>query len=83
MTDSWNVLLDAVPSVLAELIVAILVVVAAKLVSANEISPNATSAREKFMAKAFVIFIGLTDCLFYNNCHFADYRHYCKHIPEK
>jgi hypothetical protein len=41
------VLLDAVPSVVAELIVAILVVVAAKLVSANEISPNATSAREK------------------------------------
>ena len=47
MTDSWKVLLDAVPSVVAELIVAILVVVAAKLVSANEISPNATSAREK------------------------------------
>lgn len=40
-------LLDALPSVVAELIVAILVVVAAKLVSANEISPTDASAREK------------------------------------
>ena len=47
MTDSWKVLLDALPSVVAELIVAIRVVVAAKLVSANEISPSAARAREK------------------------------------
>ncbi len=47
MTDSWKVLLDALPSVVAELIVAIRVVVAAKLVSANEISPTAARAREK------------------------------------
>ena len=47
MTDSWKVLLDALPSVVAELIVAIRVVVAAKLVSANEISPTAASVREK------------------------------------
>ena len=40
-------LLDALPSVVAELIVAMLVVVAAKLVNANEISPTAASAREK------------------------------------
>lgn len=53
-------LLDALPSVVAELIVAIRVVVAAKLVSANEISPTAASAREKVMAKALNIFIGFT-----------------------
>ena len=53
-------LLDALPSVVAELIVAIRVVVAAKLVSANEISPTAASAREKVMDKAFNIFIGFT-----------------------
>ena len=47
MTDSWKVLLDSVPSVVAELIVAIRVVVAAKLVSANEISPTDATAREK------------------------------------
>ena len=40
-------LLDALPSVVAELIVAIRVEVAAKLVSANEISPTAASVREK------------------------------------
>ena len=61
MTDSWKVLLDALPSVVAELIVAIRVVVAAKLVSANEISPTAAMAREEVMAKAFIIFIGFTE----------------------
>ena len=49
MTDSWKVLLDSVPSVVAELIVAIRVVVAAKLVSANEINPTDATAREKWV----------------------------------
>ena len=65
MTDSWKVLLDALPSVVAELIVAIRVVVAAKLVSANEISPTAASVRERVMVKALNAFIKFTKQLIY------------------
>ena len=65
MTDSWKVLLDALPSVVAELIVAIRVVVAAKLVSANEISPTAASVRESVMVKALNAFIKFTKQLIY------------------
>ena len=75
MTDSWKVLLDALPSVVAELIVAIRVVVAAKLVSANVISPTAARAREKVMVKAFNSFIGFTELITYLDIH-SEY--YCK-----
>ena len=75
MTDSWKVLLDALPSVVAELIVAIRVVVAAKLVSANEISPTAARAREKVMVKTFNILIEFTELITYLDIHT---EYYCK-----
>jgi hypothetical protein len=40
-------------------------VVAAKLVSANEISPTAASVRERVMAKALNAFIKFTKLLIY------------------
>ena len=78
VTESWNVLLDAVPSVVAEPICAIGVVVEARLVVQSTIKAAVISMREIVKTWELSAFIEYREVITYIKIKFPDYWYYCK-----